>query len=344
MFEALRDEIRGMGETIQVTVDSDKLEPRVSTSDDGERVFSLIYDGEEYPCLRKGWASWAQRVLVPSEEKHGLVDSLTGRKRRWSTATVQRFLEMTPVEMAQDVVTSWWKRHEPSTWSVVKYEDSGPIRFIGTPRYRLYKHESFLDDLSKTRFSGMHVQDAIVNEDRMVIRMTDNDPLQDVGKNMFAGYHIMNSENGSSSISIVHMIYDLLCTNGLMEMFDESKVMIQKHIGFDVDDFRDRVIDISETLDELHGRSVELVRELVSFKLDKEQVDAIFKMYEKKYDASQAFIAMAKEFKIKTLWDLISAITETCQKYAWDRRLSHESNAGRLLRAVLAGRHTKYLE
>lgn len=348
MFEPLREEIQGMGQTIQVAVDSTLLEPKVSTGVDGERVFSLIYEGEEYRCLKKGWTSWAQKILVPNGEtqsgKYDLVDESTGRKKRWSTATVQRFLEMTPVDMAQDVVTEWWNRHEPQQWNVVKYADGGSIRFIGTSRYRLYKHEDFLEDLAKTKFSGMLVQDATVNEDRMIIRVTDNDPLQDVGKNMFAGYHIMNSENGSSSISIVHMIYDLLCTNGLMEMFDQSKVMIQKHIGFDVDDFRDKVVDISETLDELHGKSVELVRKLVSHKLDEAQVDAIFKMYERRYDASQAFIGMAKEYKIKTLWDLVSAITEKCQKYGWDKRLSHESNAGRLLRAVLAEKHLKYME
>ena len=344
MFESLRDEIQGMGETIQVTVDSDKLVPRVSTSTDGERVFSLIYDGEEYPCLRKGWTSWAQKVLVPDKNEYDFVDGVTGRRRRWSTATVRKFLEMTPVETAQEVVDYWWKRHSPEPWSVVKYADNEPIRFIGTNRYRLYKHEDFLNDLSKTKFHGMHIQDAAVNEDRMIIRVTSNDPLEDVGKNMFAGYHIMNSENGSSSISIVHMIYDLICTNGLMDMFDQSKVMVQKHIGFNEDDFHDKVVEISETLDELHEKSVELIQKLVSFKLDEEQVDAIFKMYEKKYDASQVFIGMAKEHKINNLWDLISAITEKCQKYNWDRRLSHESTAGRLARQVLAGNHTKYME
>lgn len=348
MFEPLREEIRGMGETIQVTVDSNKLEPRVSAGHDGSQVFSLIYDGEEYPCLSKGWSSWAQKILVPNGEtrsrRYNLVDDDTGRKKRWSTATVQRFLEMTPVDMAQDVVRSWWHRHEPEQWNVVKYADGGAIRFIGTHRYRLYKHEDFLDDLAKTKFSGMEVQNATVNEDRMVIRVTDEDPLEDVGENMFAGYHIMNSENGSSSLSIVHLIYDLICTNGLMEMFDKSKVMVQKHIGFDVDSFRDRVVDISETLDELHDKYVDLIRELVSFKLDEERVDAIFKMYEKKYDASQAFIAEAKKHRIKTFWDLISAITETCQRFGWDRRLVHESNAGRLVRDVLSGEHLKYLK
>lgn len=345
MFEPLREEIQGMGQTIQVTVDSTLLRPKVSDSPNGGRVFSLVYHGEEYPCLKKGWTSWAQKVLVPNRgEKCDFVDDLTGRKRRWSTATIQKFLTMTPLAPAQEAIDYWWTRHEPETWNIIKYADGGPIRFIGTSRYRLYKHEDFLNDLAKTKFSGMYIQNATVNEDRMIIRVTDNDPLSDVGKNMFAGYHIMNSENGSSSISITHMIYDLLCTNGLMEMFDKSKVMIQKHIGFNVGDFRDRVIDISETLDELHGKSVELIRKLVSFKLDEKQIDAIFKLYEKRYHASQAFIGMAKECNINTLWDLISSITERCQEYSWDSRLSHESNAGKLLRQVLAGKHTKYLE
>lgn len=348
MFDSLRDEIRGMGETIQVTVDSSKLEPKISVNPDGDRVFSLIYEGEEYPCLKKGWSSWAHKVLAPNgdsrDSRYDLFDCTTGRKKRWSTATIQKFLDMTPVNMAQDVVTSWWYKHDPEEWNIVKYADGGPIRFIGTNRYSLYKHEDFLNDLSRAGFSGMHVQSAIVNEDRMIIRITDNDPMSDVGGNMFAGYNIMNSENGSSSISIVHMIYDLICTNGLMEMFDKSNVMIQKHISFNMERFRDRVVSISKTLDELHDRSVELIRRVVSFELDEKQVDAIFKMYEKRYDASQAFIGMAKEHKIKNLWNLISAITEKCQKYEWDRRLNHESNAGKLLRDVLAEKHLKYMK
>lgn len=351
MFGELRQQVEDMGETVQVMISSDKMKPSLGIDENGDRVFSLTYDGDEYPCLKRGWMSWAQKVLIPegdeARERHGMVDGVTGRRRRWSTTTIQRFLEMTPIDIAQEAVTSWWERHNPTQWSVIKYKDNGnpgAIRFIGTSRYRLYRHDQFLDDLSNSRFSGMEVQDSFVNENRMVVRVTDRRPLEDLGKNVFAGYHLMNSENGSTAIILSHMIYDLLCTNGMMEMFKESKLLSQKHTGFDMEDFRGKVDEIAQTMDELHEKSLELVRKLVSFRLEPKAVDAVLQMYGREYDASKFFLKKVSEVRIKNLWQLVSAITNKAQDYSWESRLIHEANSGRLLRKVLAGKHLKYMK
>lgn len=351
MFAGLRQQVRDMGETLQITVDSDKLKPKLMLDPNGDRVFSLTYEGEEYPCMPRAWTSWAQKVLSPKDDaarrSHGMMDEMTGRRKRWSTTTVRKFLEMTPIDLAQDMITNWWVRHDPAQWNIIKYADNGkpgPIRFVGTNRYRLYKHEEFLNDLAKSPFAGMHLQDSVVTENRMVVRVTDNEPLHDLGHNVFAGYHLMNSENGSSAIVVAHMIYDLICTNGMMEMFEKNKIVSQKHTGFDMDEFRAKVVEISETMDELHEKSLKLVRDLMNFSLDRKTVDAILRMYRREYEASQLFIQQVNEVKINNLWQLVSAITNKSQQYEWANRLTHESNAGRLLRDVLAGKHLKYIE
>ncbi|MHC4647800.1 MAG: DUF932 domain-containing protein [Planctomycetota bacterium] len=355
MFQEVIDKIKAQGDTIQISVDSDRLVPHVDQVGD-KRVFSLSFGGTKYPCCPKGWTSWAARLLTPgtfdARKKHGLIDESTGRMKRWSTSTIRKFLDMTPAELADKVVKSWWERHDPTPWHVVKYADTdklGSIRFIGSNRYRMYKHVDFLADLSKTDFSGMVVRTESVTEDLMVLRVTGAEPLPVKGiGDVYAGFNLLNSENGSSSISIRHLIYDLICTNGMMVVFDDTSILSQRHSGFDVDAFRSKVHDTAKDLKKVQKDSTRAISGLLDFDLDRNHVDAVLEMYKERYNASEKLITMV-DAKLSPTdnssgWQIASAITSACQSYGWADRMEHEASAGKLLTDLRAERHLMYLK
>jgi hypothetical protein len=318
-----------------------------------KRVLHLDYEGHKYPCLDRGWMSWANKVLVPHGEgrrKHGLIDEETGRNKRWSISTVRKFLEMTPTDIADQVVKSWWERHNPTDWHVVKYADAGQlgaIRYIGTNRYRLYRNIDFLRDLSGSEFASLHVRDSTVNENHMILRVTGNQPLDIEGVDVFAGYHIYNSENGCSSIGIKHMIYDKVCTNGMIIVFNADQILNQRHSKFDEDVLRQRVIDISKLLPEIHRSATSLVSRLVNIKLDTTQIDAVLAMYKARVDASNKFIEDARQAQPRygnTAWGVLSSITETAQNYNWETRMNHEEQASDIVDSIESGEYEKYIE
>lgn len=334
-------------ETIQVEVDSSKLVPSVDIIDN-KRVLVLEYEGTRYPCMERGWTSWASKVLTPKDGQER--DEETGRAKRWSIGTIRKFLEMTPTSVTNDVVKAWWKRHEPEPWSIVKYVDNGSpgaIRYIGTDRYRLYRNREFLADLSVSDLGGLVVRNAYVGEDNLILRLTSSEPLPIEGKNIFSGFHLLNSENGSSSIQVRHLIYDLICTNGMMVVFESNDIIRQRHSRFDVEAFRGKVVDVASQLPEIHSESTRYVADLHATQLDEADLKASLLLYENNYDVSKKLVDAVSSKVLNrgtaTLWQVVSAITAAAQSYAWQSRMDIENSAASLARDVRDNKHVKYL-
>ena len=353
MFEQLMKQVEGKGEVVQVSVPSEKMIPSIEVVDD-KRVLFLKYEDHKYQCMEKGWVSWAERVLVPdidARKRHGVYDNERNKNRRWSIGTVRSFLNMTPTEIANDAVVSWWKRHPSTDWNIIKYADTdkglGRIRYIGSSRYNLYRHQDFLSDLSSTDLGSLRVRDSVINENRMVVRITKDKPIKIDGANIFAGFHLYNSENGSSSIGIKHLIFDQICTNGMIIVLDSNQILNQRHSRFDVDEFRNRVVDISKFLPQIHDSATEMVSRLVNIKLNTNEIEAVMRMYKDRFDASNKFIEEVGNIHhtrySNTAWGVISSITEISQKYNWETRMLHEENASEMVKLIENKAYGKYL-
>ncbi len=66
--------------------------------------------------------------------------------------------------------------------------------------------------------------------DKMHIRL----PLSKVsthGKGVYSGVELSNSQAGSSMIDITSMIWELICSNGMISIYDHSTFMHRKHTG-----------------------------------------------------------------------------------------------------------------
>ena len=350
MFDKAISQIRARGETIEINAESDKMVPSIELID-GKSTFCLELEGKKYPCLERAWASWSEKILAPKDRSELDEDERTGRRKRWSSGTIRKFLSMTPAPIADKTIKAWWEMHKPADWNVIKYADNGvpgKIRYIGTDRYRLYKNLDFLADLSKADFGDFEVRNEYVDEDNMIIRVTGKKPLklERDSKNLFSGFHMLNSENGSSSIILQHLIYDLLCTNGLMVLFSKSNMVNQKHIRFDMDSFREAVQLQATRVPEAHDVAEKLVSGMVKKLLPAPEVGGAMSMYQKDFNASTKFIDEVIDLTPDTgtnLWRLTSSITEASQKYSWKSRVEHETQAYKMAVNVMENKHLKYV-
>lgn len=352
MFDGVLEELSALGDTISVPIESDKLIPSMIV-EKGKRFFTLEYEGQKYPCMPKVWTSWTDKILRPNitpEElaEHGLVDEETGRMKRWSTSTIRKFLEMTDIELSNQLVRHWWERHQTQQWNLIKYADTdvpNPIRYIGTDKYRLYKHVDFVHDILPGSFDDMVLRNHFITENHLVLRVTDPSPLSIEGSNsIYAGFQLMNSENGSSGILIKFLIFDLICSNGLMMVIDSNTLLSQKHMLFDITQFRHKVSETVKTLKELKTQSIDVINDLFNLDLSIAEIQAILKYYRKEYDASQTFVQQIIEDDPENGWELISSITRHAQEYQLDTRMNHETYAGALVHDIYDGKHLKYME
>lgn len=355
MFDELKHQLALVGKTVQVPVSSDLIVPGIKEVD-GTRQFTLTYDDSEYVCLEKAWVSWAQRMLTPqmigAKQKKEAAEAHTNAKPRWSVSSIRKFLDLNSPEVSDMVVKRWWESHNPTEWSIIKYADSdeklGGVRYIGTPVYRLYEHGKFLDDLSACGYGDMfNVQMQYLRENHMILRLTTKEPLPIQGSNIFSGFHLLNSENGSSSILIRHMIYDLICTNGMMKVFEDHTLVSQRHSRFDVDQFRAKVQDAAKKMPELHEASETRIGALWNIRIDGILLDGALELYRKTYDASEAFVDRVRKVyspRSQNAWELVSSITQEAQSFGWPGRMFHEESAGDFTNMLLAGQHEKMAE
>lgn len=345
--------------SIEIEVDSLDLVPSVEDTPNGRELF-LEYGGVKYPCLEKGWKSWAAKVFLP-HDRAGLKedeDETTPGNGRWSTATVRKLLDETSIETVNMLVYEWWKNYEHTTWHLIKYIDNGiqpgAIRYVGTNRYRLYKNEDILEDLKHADLDRFKLQHSNVHENNMMIRIVDKAPLEipHTDRNLYSGIHIHNSENGSSSISMQHFIYDLVCTNGMMIVFGRHNFVQQRHTGFKPEVLRGRMQNVAGGLREFSEKSVEQISYAIERRVGKEEREDVLDFYKDKYNANSSFMGAVDESVGKfepmlegndsiKLWDITSAITNVSQKFSLEARLRHESNAGKLIGDVKLGRHER---
>jgi len=323
-------------ETIEVEVESDSLIPSF-TEDAGDRKFWLTYGDDTYPVLKKGWTSWSSKVLRPESSK--------GKERsQWSDGTIRKFLDMTPVDQANKVVRSWWEGMPPETWHLIKYVDNGSrgdIRFVGSKSYKLFTNKMFLESLDAANLSDMIIRHNSIGENGLSLRVTEK-------KSMFPGKVDKDEQNGSYEISIRHLIYDLICTNGLMIMFGKNNMIRQRHINFDINKLYEKIGAVSEGLAKFHELSMKILDDIIHMvPMSIHEVDAVMSMLEKKYGATKSFVNKISESLKdgpKNVWSLISDITYAARNLPLVDRMRYESNAGKIMFDIAKRTHHKFLK
>lgn len=317
MFDEIRSRLK---DTVQVKVNSNELVPEIN---DDEGRFFLNFEDERYPCMPRAWESWANHILKSKDDQ------------KWKPSAIRHFLAATKTSLANKVVKSWWEEHESKTWHIIKYKNTnrlGAIRYVGSTKYRLYSNADFLDALSYADLDNMEIRSQDLTEDYMIIRILDKNELVFKDKKIYSGFHVMNSENGCSGIVVKHLLYDLICSNGLMDIINTENMIKQRHSNFNQKDFQEKVISEAKKISEYRKQSEQFINQLNALSFDQKDAGLLLQRFKLTASVSDQFVdSIGEEIEHKISgWELISKITEKAQEYTWLTRIRLEEQAGSL--------------
>ena len=272
---------------------------------------------------KNGWTTYAARTFTVTED---------GKKRQVAPPHgVLGLLQATDTESANDVLADWHNMVKDETWRLIVREKTKALRLVATPEYSLYLNTSFWNDVNAVNLEGFHVQKCLIDEDLFSVRVVQALPLEG-HKSLFFGVELVNSENGSASLSGRFLLYDLVCTNGMYINLGELLLFRRIHRNWDKEKVREGVREALKQVVEQKGGALRLVNLLHSHSITKVEATNAMAHYKGLYEATDRFINNVLEnWEISqpaTLWGLVSAITLRAQDYSLTTRLEHEKSAG----------------
>ena len=223
------------------------------------------------------------------------------------------------------------------------------IRYMASTKY------SKFDDIDVARslanidgLDNYNIGEYKQTSDFFVLRLLDKE-LYTIGKRPYqTGIQVMNSEVGKSSIKVQFLIYEQVCTNGMVVEVGGFTPYKKKHIGRkESEDLRIGTIAMIDELPKFREESLKKLGLLDSDWSAKEFLMKLEKdariptnVYENtlgtlpKYSGLDVDMPLDKMAEAATALDASSAFTEAIQTYSWESRNQYEKIAGEFLWAA----------
>lgn len=234
--------------------------------------------------------------------------------------------------LAADNINCWLDGNN-KTLFLREYENH--IRGVLSGSYSVYDAPEILTtvaevfDPEKFKLKG-----SFINEERLHLRLVENQMLDIEGEDLFAGVTIDSSDVGRSGLRVKFFIYKQVCTNGLVIAKSAAKLFKQKHIGITHDDFAKDLKEGLEKFYDIKEKIVESIKETNKIPVSKDLEELIEEIKERTTLSTQAAEKVVELMNVKyapTRWGLINGITEVAQEFTLETRLQLEEIAGEML-------------
>ena len=214
------------------------------------------------------------------------------------------------------------------------------IRFIASSKYAKYDDVNIIEALQDIN-SPLEVREINQSENFFVMRALTENPIEIPGlRPYYPGIQIMNSEVGRSAVKAQLVLWEEVCTNGMIVQNQTLGGFGMIHLGKDRDrQLRSGVNVIVGQLDQFVKDSEEKLKALSSHG-GKELFDKLLanKNVPQRLTNSitDQYLSKYTDDKVEdsTALDVMSAFTESIQGYDWDARSSLERTAGDYLWAA----------
>lgn len=212
-------------------------------------------------------------------------------------------------------------------------EYSGRVRGLLSGSYSKFDAPEILEALTQVfDMEKYKVKGAFVNEERLHIRLVENEMLPIDGEDLFAGITLDSSDIGRSGLYVRFFIYKQICTNGLIIPKSSGELFRQKHIGINSEEFQKNLLEGLGSFNEIKGNVIQMIEERRN---DRYDVDEMIKEIKARTsltdDAIDEVILLADKSYERSRWGIINGITEVAQNYTLERRLQLEQIAGEML-------------
>ena len=253
-------------------------------------------------------------------------------KLRIPSRYISRCVEMHREELAADNLRSWMAEDKRK---IMLRNYDGHVRGVMSGSYSRYDAPEILESVQEV-FGSKHfkLKGSLLNEERLHVRLVENEMLPIEGEDLFAGITLDSSDIGRSGLQVRFFIYKQVCTNGLVIAKSGAKMFTQKHIGITHDDFKSGLEDGLKNFNAIKNEVITMIENTHQIPLaaDLETITDKIKDATKlsDEDIEQVTYLMANKYE-PTQWGLINGITEVAQKFTLERRLELETIAGNML-------------
>lgn len=242
-----------------------------------------------------------------------------------------RLADADPILAAANI--NCWLVDDKRTLFLRQYENH--IRGVLSGSYSVYDTPEILQAVNEV-FGSNHfrIKGSFINEERLHLRLVENQMLDIDGEDLFAGVTIDSSDIGRSGLRVKFFIYKQVCTNGLVIAKSAAKLFKQKHIGITHEDFTKGLKEGLKTFYTLKDKIVESIKETNKIPVAQDIDDLIEEIKERTTLSTQAAEKVVELMNVKyapTRWGLINGITEVAQEFTLETRLQLEEIAGNML-------------
>ena len=226
-----------------------------------------------------------------------------------------------------------WMKEDKRKFMLRQYD--GHIRGVLSGSYSIYDAPEILESVQEVfGTKQFKLKGSFINEERLHVRLVENEMLPIDGEDLFAGITLDSSDIGRSGLAVRFFIYKQVCTNGLIIAKSNAKVFTQKHIGITHDEFKAGLEDGLKNFEAIKTGVIEMIENThkIPVAADLETITDKIKDATKlsDEDIEQVTYLMASKYE-PTQWGLINGITEVAQKFTLERRLELETIAGNML-------------
>lgn len=214
------------------------------------------------------------------------------------------------------------------------------IRFIASSKYSCFDDKDIMKSLKETKMD-LVIKEFHQDDGHTVLRATTPEPINIPNSRPFyPGIQIVNSEIGNSSVKVQYFLFEEVCTNGMVAARGDFPMFSMRHIGRkNHQKLSDAVnakllglpnfAEMCETaLVTLNGMSSEEMISNISRNEDiPKGIKAAIPEFLPNYQADNENASGL---------DVVSAMTESIQRYGWDDRLNLERVAGNYLLSAAA--------
>lgn len=228
-----------------------------------------------------------------------------------------------------------WLENDKRKFMLRQYD--GHIRGVLSGSYSQFDAPEILQAVSDVfGENNFKMKGSFINEERLHLRLAENEMLPIDGEDLFAGITLDSSDVGRSGLYVKFFIWKQVCTNGLVIAQSKANLFRQKHIGITSDDFKSGLIEGLDMFGQIKDEVTKMIVNTSKIPLSSD-IDEIQKTIKEKTnlsddDVSEVFDMIEIKYGY-TKWGMINSITEVAQKFDLERRIELETMAGNMLEA-----------
>lgn len=253
------------------------------------------------------------------------------------TTYIKKCMSEEECDFATENLNFWLNKIENKEREAFIRTTDDRVHGVLSNRYSVFDDHEVLEIIDGTlgNYSDEYtVKNHYITPEIMKLRLVSRDKIELNGRPVSFGFDIKNSRVGRSSLELEILIFDWICSNGMIFGGGKGLAYKRRHVGINREIFIEEFIDMINSAPDIikfiekmatEAHQTEINNEMIQRYIDKFRIEGFSQLAAGKVEQ------MLHEKYDNTLYGFTAAITESAQDYDVDTRERMEKFAGNLM-------------